>query len=288
MPTARFGVSVRPRRARRGDGAGRVLLLGMAASCAAGIGCDSGALTMPDTPSGFLDAGAASDGSVGIECSSPSTASVPAQWVRPADCSGIGNSCAAGCGQGVCQVVGDICVPSANPSSAASSCGAYCFPFACVTFDEASCLCTNDAGVQYSQCACGPAALAGLCGTDGDPCGVTPCCSCQGLKCVTDAITGSACRTRCTKNSDCATNCCSTSGGVCQDSLYCTCADAGATCASGSLPLCCQGSTCVAPVADGGGGSTCAENCATSSDCQSGCCLPASPGQTQKVCGPCH
>jgi hypothetical protein len=230
---------------------------------------------------GVLDAGAPPDASLGDDCSSAPVTTAPAQWVRPSNCAGIGNSCSQGCGSGICQVVGYVCIPST------SACGPYCVPSVCMSFDEASCLCTSDAGVAFPACECGPAALAGLCGMDGDPCGPTTCCACEGLKCVAGADSGSVCRQHCSRNADCSTGCCDSSAGVCQDSLYCSCVDAGAACVSGG-PFCCQGSTCVPSAADGGGAATCSLNCNTPSDCAPACCLQPSPGQTQRVCGPCH
>src|SRR6202012_2600930 len=76
---------------------------------------------------------------------------------------------------------------------------------ASLPFDAASCFGPAAAASQYPSCACGPAAVAGLCAAEGASCASTACCDCQGLTCVTDSVSGTVCRQPCTSNSDCAT-----------------------------------------------------------------------------------
>jgi len=318
-----------------------------------GCGSSGGASGVASSPT---DAGArlSADGDVYGDatskdgCSSAPLTSAPAQWVRPADCGGVGNLCSEGCGSAGCQLFGQVCEPVSGVGASPTSCAPYCLAYDCMTFDEASCFCTGDAGAQYSACACGPAAVAGLCAAEGASCATAPCCDCQGLRCVTDSVSGTVCRQPCSQNGDCASGCCNASTGVCHDSIYCNCVDAGATCAgsgpsccpgttclsfsgdggpyacyetctensdcatgccntssgvcqdsnfcaclaagaacTGGAPACCSGTTCAGFVPDGGGPYACYENCASQSDCSSGCCSLPLQGETYGVCGPC-
>jgi hypothetical protein len=229
--------------------------------------------------SGATDAGA---------CSGPLPTSVPAQWTRPADCGGVGNLCPDGCNGAACQLLNNTCVPFAGVGASATACTPYCLDYACMTFDQASCFCTGDAGAQFSACACGPQAIAGLCASEGAACGSTPCCtSCGDLACVTDSVSGSVCRQSCNTNGDCATGCCDTTAHRCHDALYCNCADAGAECAGGG-PSCCPGTTCLSFSSDGGGPYACYVDCTKLTDCSSGCCSQTISGLTYGACGPCQ
>ena len=186
----------------------------------------------------------------------------------------------------MCQLIGDYCQPNGVPKG---ECSPYCLAFACMTFDQASCFCTGDAGAQFGQCACGPAAVLGQCATEGASCDTTPCCPCQGLQCVADSVLNTkVCRQPCMKNSDCATNCCDTTAHLCHDSLYCNCTDAGAACGGGG-PDCCPGATCATFQLDAATPTyNCFANCFQQSDCASGCCSLPFPGKNYGACGPCQ
>jgi hypothetical protein len=222
------------------------------------------------------DGGGQNDGAGAADgCSAEPITSPPADWVRPADCGGIGNLCSQGCGSAECQLFGQVCEPGAGVGASPTSCAPYCLAYDCMTFEQASCFCTGDAGSQDARCACGPAAVLGLCAAEGVSCATTPCCECQGLKCVTDSVSGTVCRQPCSQNADCATGCCDTSTGVCHDGLYCNCADAGSTCA-GAGPNCCPGTTCLSFSGDGGGPYSCYQTCSQNADCATGCCNTSS------------
>jgi hypothetical protein len=265
-------------------------------SNAPGSGARGDAAASPDAPGAVSDAGAISDagakGDAPTEAActgGPPITSAPAQWMRPSDCGGIGNLCSEGCGgQSECQLIGNVCVPLAGAGGFAGACPQtpYCLAYGCMTYPQASCFCTGDAGAEFSSCACGPSAVAGLCASEGASCKTTPCCACQPLKCMTDSVSGSVCRQSCTKNTDCATACCDTSTGYCHDSLYCNCVDAGAGC-DGAGTNCCPGTTCLTFQADGGGPFSCYTNCTKPSDCATGCCSQTIPGLTYGACGPC-
>jgi hypothetical protein len=213
---------------------------------------------------------------------------VPANWARPSDCGGIGNLCSEGCGgASECQLIGDYCQSTGVPPGV---CSPYCVGFACMTFDQASCFCTGDAGAMFGQCACGPAAVLNQCATEGASCDSTPCCSCQGLQCVADAVLGTKqCRQSCTKDSDCATNCCDTTAHLCHDSLYCNCVDAGSGC-SGNGPNCCPGATCLTFQLDAASPTySCYTNCAPGqTTCAGGCCSQPLSGKNFGACAPCQ
>ncbi len=239
------------------------------------------------------DSGGSQGGSLDSGCvlSGPAIPSAPAQWMAPADCGGIGNVCPdlSGCGsQSECQLLGNVCVPSAGPNGLGEDCPQtpYCLGSSCMTYAQASCFCTGEAGAQFSACACGPAAVVGLCASEGTSCATTACCDCQGLKCETDSVSGTVCRQACTQNTDCATGCCDTSTGFCHDGLYCNCADAGVGC-GGTGPSCCPGSTCLTYQTDGGGPFACYQNCTQASQCAPGMlCSQNLPGTSHGACAP--
>ena len=233
------------------------------------------------TGGGTHDAGTAG------ACASQKITSAPSNWVRPANCGGIGNFCSDGCSGAACQSEGYVCIPFAEVGASPTACNPYCEAFACMTFDEASCFCTGEAAAQYPACACGPAAVAGLCAAEGASCATTPCCDCQGLTCVTDSVSGTVCRQPCSSNTDCATGCCDTTAGTCHDAIYCTCVGDGQTCGSGG-PDCCPGSICLTYSADGSGPFNCYAECHTQADCKTGCCSSNIAGQDFGDCGPCQ
>jgi hypothetical protein len=228
----------------------------------------------------------------GCIVSGPAITSAPAQWMRPADCGGIGDLCPdLGCGsQSECQLLGHYCVPSAGPNGLGEDCPQtpYCLGSSCMNYQQASCLCTGEAGVQmFPACACGPSAVVGLCAAEGASCAKTKCCNCQGLKCVTDSVSGTVCRQSCSQNTDCNTGCCDTSTGFCHDSLYCNCLNDGGTGCGGSGPQCCPGSTCLTYNSDGGGPFQCYVNCTQQAQCPAGTrCSQNIAGMSHGACGP--
>ncbi len=222
------------------------------------------------------DGGGQSDGGSALDgCSAVTITSPPPSWVRPADLGASGTFARKAVGPRSVSWSGQVCEPGAGVGASASSSAPYCLAYDCMTFEEASCFCTGDAGSQDSRCACGPAAVLGLCAAEGVSCATTPCCDCQGLTCVTDRVSGTVCRQPCSQNADCATGCCDTSTGVCHDGLYCNCVDAGSGC-GGAGPNCCPGSTCLSFSGDGGGPYSCYQTCAQSPDCATGCCNQSS------------
>lgn len=239
---------------------------------------------------GSTDGGSADTGCV---LSGPAVSSAPAQWMRPADCGGIGDWCTGilSCGsQSECQALGNYCVPSAGPNGLGEDCPQtpYCLGSSCMTYEQASCFCTGEGGVaEFPACACSPSAVIGLCAAEGTSCTSTACCDCQGLKCVTDTVSGTVCRQPCTQNTDCVTGCCDTSTGYCHDSIYCNCVDAGADGCGGNGPSCCPGSTCLTYAEDGGGPFSCYLNCTQQSQCPAGtACSSNISGLNHGACGP--
>lgn len=261
-------------------GAGTRATAGSGGMTAAG----SGGMT---AGSGGMTAAGSGGTTPGSSCSSTPPVSVPAQWVRPSDCKGVGNLCSEGCNGSACQLLGEVCIPFAGIGASASSCLPYCLASACMSFDEASCFCTGSAAAQFPACACGPGAIAGRCAAEGRSCASTPCCDCMGLKCVTDSVSGTVCRQPCSKNADCATGCCNTATGTCRDSLYCSCVSVGAACESQGAQ-CCPGTTCLTFSGDlEKGPFSCYQDCSNQSDCASGCCSQTIPGLNHGACGPC-
>lgn len=236
------------------------------------------------SPSG----GGGASGSAGRPSNEPAITSAPPAWVRPGDCGGIGNLCPnlSGCSTGsTCQLSGNVCIPKLEegatllPSKSMER--PYCAAYTCMTFDEASCFCTGDAGKTEPGCL-SPAALAGLCAGQGYRCGTDdPCC--DGLGCVNRG-TGSACEQICQTAADCESGCCTdlydTGTLICAKAEACEnpCKKRGETCTQGSETTpsdCCRG-TCLQsenPDFDG-----CRPRCNTNADCDTGCCEPFSNG----------
>jgi hypothetical protein len=151
-----------------------------------------------------------------------------------------------------------------------------------MTFEQASCFCTGEAGSMYPDCS-SPSALAGLCGGEGRTCDATlPCCS--GLGCTSNGSYGT-CKVPCATGSDCPSGCCTdlydTGSLICADADACAnpCKKRGdATCDPGSATMandCCRG-TCVQ--ADNPDFAGCRPLCETNADCDTGCCAPFSNG----------
>jgi hypothetical protein len=259
-----------------------VALAGLAVGCGSG-----GKTTPPGGGDGTGGRGGVQDAGAVDSCANQTVTSVPAGWVRPANCSGVGNLCSSGCGSAGGRRERNVCIPFQDVGGSANACTPYCAAFACMSFDDASCFCTGEAAAQNPACACGPAALAGLCAAEGGSCANTPCCDCLGLRCVTDSVSGTVCRQPCSSDADCATGCCDTGAGTCHDALYCNCVGTGQTCGSGG-PDCCPGTSCLTFSSDGSGPFSCYANCNTQADCATGCCSLPIQGQTYGACGPCQ
>lgn len=214
--------------------------------------------------------------------SGPAITSAPPSWMPPADCGGIGDTCPnglAGCStKSTCQLEGYVCIPSlpagatALPSRTAET--PYCAAYTCMTFEEASCFCTGEAGKVTPSCS-SPSALAGLCAGKDSSCASKACC--DGLTCV-DTNGGKRCEEPCSSASECSTGCCTdrydTGVSICAEMTACTtpCKKRGQACNGGDLNTptdCCRG-TCVGSDNPDFGG--CRPTCTTSADCDTGCC----------------
>src|SRR5689334_9349677 len=192
------------------------------ASCVAACGSDKGNTAARNAGTGGA-AGAAAAGTAGTSpggassggaaMTGPPITMAPATWTRPADCSGVGDTCPGGIfdctGKSVCQTEGYVCIPPGadmglklQPPSAERP---YCLAYQCMTFDEASCFCTGKAATQFPSCS-SPSAAAGLCQGAGGSCTTKQCC--DGLTCVKQSGTVSTCEKPCSKGSDCDTGCC--------------------------------------------------------------------------------
>jgi hypothetical protein len=255
-------------------------------------------------------AGAGSGGGAGGSVNNgPAITSAPPAWVRPAECHGIGNRCPnlSGCEEGsTCQTVGDVCIPAFEPGATSlpgkSMERPYCAAFTCMTFVEASCFCTGEAGKTTDLCS-SPGALAGLCKGKSIRCDAdSPCC--DGLSCVSHG-SYSTCETSCAADSDCDTGCCTdlydTGTSICATMMACTnpCNKQGEACTPGSSTTrnsCCRGSCVQSENPDFAG---CRSDCTKDSDCpDTGCCqlfkdssngfcAPARYCQCQPVGGAC-
>ncbi len=215
--------------------------------------------------------------------SGPPITSAPAAWAPPADCGGIGNLCPnlSGCGtRSECQLIGNVCIPEITGTSLPGQTAAtpYCAAYTCMSFEDASCFCTGPAGKTVSACS-SPAALAGLCVSQGQGCNGKTCC--DGLTCTDDGGGVSTCEVRCSSASDCTSGCCTdlhdTGVTICADASACTnpCKKHGEACDPGSATTpnnCCRGSCVQSDNPDFGG---CRPDCTTNADCtDTGCCVP--------------
>ena len=236
-------------------------------------------------------AGASSGGSTASagrpSTSGPAISSAPPAWAPPADCHGIGNLCPnlSGCEMGsVCQLEGNVCIPAYDPNAGSlpskSMERPYCAAYTCMTFDEASCFCTGEAGKTDPRCT-SPAALAGLCQATGFGCEGEQTC-CDGLSCI-DRGPVSRCEQPCTTGTDCESGCCTdrwdTGVMICAEQEACTnpCKKRGEACEQGSDTTpnnCCRGSCLESENPDYAG---CRPTCNTAADCpETGCCVPFS------------
>jgi len=261
--------------------AGMGLVWVLSAACSSKSGAPAGA-------GGSGGAGGTSGGASGSagksSGSGPAISSAPPAWARPADCGGIGNLCPnlSGCAEkSVCQLEGNVCIPKyaadaqALPDRSAET--PYCAAYTCMTFDEASCFCTGDAGKSVPACK-SPSELALLCVSLGASCDEQPCC--DGYSCVSDGAGHKQCQVPCETNADCAdTGCCTdpheVGVDICSPKSACDnpCKKRGAAC-MGSATVsanCCTG-TCV--IADNPAFAGCRPTCLTNADCDTGCCVP--------------
>ncbi|HVR21198.1 MAG TPA: hypothetical protein VMS65_15905 [Polyangiaceae bacterium] len=257
------------------------------------VGCGQKDAPDADSSTGGSNAGSAGSSATGGSAGTgtggagngPAITTAPPDWVRPADCGGIGDRCESlvGCGPlSVCQLEGYVCIPKLAegatmlPGKTAEH--PYCAAYTCMTFEEASCFCTGAAGTSTPSCS-SPGALAGLCtGFDGS-CATRACC--DALTCV-DLGTSKVCKQGCTTATDCASGCCTdlydTGVLVCAELDACTnpCKRRAEACTPGSSTTpndCCRGS-CVESTNPEYAG--CRPNCTTSAQCDTGCCVPFS------------
>ena len=233
---------------------------------------------------GSSNGGSSTGGSSGTAGSGPPITSAPPDWVRPAECGGVGNLCPnlSGCAElSTCQLEGNVCIPNFDPSAgmlpSRTAETPYCAAYTCMTFEQASCFCTGEAGAMYADCS-SPSALAGLCKGDGRTCTAMDAC-CSGFSCV-DRGSYSTCERTCTSGSECESGCCTdrydTGTMICADAEACTnpCKKTGEACMPGSSTTpndCCQGSCVQSENPDYAG---CRRDCTTNADCDTGCCSP--------------
>jgi len=190
------------------------------------------------------------------------------------------SGCAA---RSTCQLEGNVCIPALVPGAATlpgkTMERPYCAAYTCMTFEEASCFCTGEAGKTEPRCQ-SPAALAGLCqGPKGSCDADHPCC--DGVSCVSHGGKSAACEKTCAADTDCDTGCCTdlydTGTKICAQKAACDspCKKTGdTTCNPGSATMandCCRGSCNQGQNPDWIG---CRPNCTTNADCpETGCCM---------------
>ena len=218
----------------------------------------------------------------------PAITSAPPAWMPPADCGGIGDLCPEGilgCStKSSCQLEGYVCIPALAPGATSlpgrTAETPYCAAYTCMTFEEASCFCTGEAGKVTPSCS-SPSALAGLCAGKDSSCSSKSCC--DGLTCV-DTNGGKRCEEPCSSASNCSTGCCTdlydTGVTICAEMSACTtpCKKRGEACNGGDLDTptdCCRGGCNQSENPDFDG---CRPRCSTSADCDTGCCMPYEGG----------
>jgi hypothetical protein len=229
-----------------------------------------------------------SAGAGGTALTGPAITEAPAAWARPPECGGVGDTCPEGifgCGSGSsCQLEGYVCIPALEAGKPLPSLSAerpYCAAYTCMTFEEASCFCTGEAGKTEPRCV-SPSAMAGLCGTDAKKCAAdTECCT--GFACLPEAYyPQKSCRKTCATNEECASGCCTdaldTGVKVCATADKCAtaCKKVGEQPCDQGDPnkpsLCCRG-TCVQSENPSYAG--CRPRCTKNEDCfETGCCVP--------------
>jgi hypothetical protein len=242
--------------------------------------------------SGGMSTGGGTGGgpSAGAPNNGPAITSAPPAWQPPADCGGIGNLCPnlSGCAaRSSCQLEGNVCIPALVPGAATLPAKSmerpYCAAYTCMTFEEASCFCTGEAGKTEPRCQ-SPSALAGLCQGPKASCDADrPCC--DGVSCVSHGGKAAACEQTCNADTDCESGCCTdpydSGTKICANKSACdnpckkrgdtTCTPGDATTASN----CCYGNCNQSENPDWAG---CRPWCNTDADCDTGCCEPYSNG----------
>lgn len=258
------------------ESAGNASMAGSGGSMAAAGGSSSGT-------AGASGAVAAA----GKPSTGPAISSAPDAWAPPADCGGVGDGCPEGifgCTSptSACQLEGYVCIPAGGlPGRSAET--PYCAAYTCMTFEQASCFCSGDAGKKNSRCS-SPSAMAGLCGADGSSCdGAADRACCDGFACLPEAYyPQKSCRMTCASNEDCASGCCTdaldTGTKICATADKCetACKKQGEEECSLNDPtkptLCCRG-TCVNSENPNYAG--CRPRCVQDADCfDTGCCRP--------------
>ena len=80
--------------------------------------------------------------------------SAPEEWDRPDECNGVGDICdGLFCdGEAICQTMGDVCIPDPTVEERPfSEEFHYCLAYTCMTYEEASCVCTGEQAGNYFQ-----------------------------------------------------------------------------------------------------------------------------------------
>lgn len=234
-------------------------------------------------PSGGSTTGGTTSGSGGGTATSGGTTAtggsgaLPTAWGKPADCGGVGEACVfqtCDTSRATCQLQGNVCIPNTlvngqpPPKSPERP---YCFAYTCMSFEEASCLCSGPLAADFSECRAGPGAASGACVDVGYDCRSSACCA--DLVCVHAEPTDIKCQEPCASPSECDTGCCTdlkdTGDLVCAAAEACAnpCKKAGESCTDERD--CCRG-TCVTSTNPEIAG--CRQRCDTDSECDSGCC----------------
>jgi hypothetical protein len=237
-------------------------------------------------------------GAAGKPATGPAITTAPDAWSPPADCGGVGDTCPEGifgCTSPTssCQLEGYVCIPAFDakkglPGRTAET--PYCAAYTCMTFEQASCFCTGEAGKTDSRCA-SPAALAGLCGSEATSCDADADC-CGGFACLpNEYYAGKSCQKTCATHEECGSGCCTdaldTGTKICARASKCetACKKDGEQDCTQNDPnkptLCCRGS-CVQSENPNHAG--CRRLCTKNEDCyESGCCTPFS-NSTEGFC----
>ena len=213
-------------------------------------------------------------------------------WPAPtAACGSLGQDCANCTGNTICWADVSLCLPRARgllcTPGACDDAAPYCLNGACMTADEASCVCAAPmAKEKIRECSGGPTAAAGSCIANGQFCDSAPSKCCGGLSCIQAPNILGQCMKTCSADGDCAPGCCLETGigpkvcGTCGGTVPSTqCVEKGMSC-SGNPP-CCPGNTCV--TSDNPKFAGCRGACMTNADCDTGCCQPFT-GKTNGFC----
>jgi hypothetical protein len=232
-------------------------------------------------------AGGGSSSAAGKPATGPVITQAPDAWSPPADCGGVGDTCPEGifgctAPTSFCQLEGYVCIPAVEagkPLPPRTAETPYCAAYTCMTFEQASCFCSGDAGKADSRCS-SPAAMAGLCGSDHSKCDADMDC-CAGFACLPEAYyPQKSCRKTCASNEECSSGCCTdaldTGVKICATADKCetACKVRGDQSCPQNDPnkptLCCRGTCVLSDNANFGG---CRPRCTKNEDCfDTGCC----------------